>query len=186
MRTPRLTACKLSLHTTIMCLSLLCAGTAAPLRLTAAKARVGHAEPAAGAVGIAHAALMLMQRRTSGLTHLCALNPLVRGGAALLLPRQDAAAASAAGIDAEWRAVQCVSSFAFQGTNAHAVLCCAGSDSAACAAAASVHARWRRQRHWYHGPMHQLLQSAGAGAAALEATFQTPLARACLGMRFPS
>jgi acyl transferase domain-containing protein len=163
------------------------AGTATPLRLTAAKARMGHAEPAAGAVGIAHAAGMLTQRRRAALTHLRALNPLVlsgaRSGARLALPRQGAAAAACASAEAEWDAVQCVSSFAFQGTNAHAVLC---TSAAAKSGAGGMHAAaptsWRRQRHWYLGPMHQLLMTAGvAGRAGPEATFHTPLARAHLG-----
>ena len=154
---------------------------------------MGHAEPAAGAVGIAHAAGMLTQRRRTALTHLRALNPLIlsgaRSGARLALPRQAAAAVVHASANAQWEAVQCVSAFAFQGTNAHAVLC--ASSAAARSGAGSMHAAtrtsWRRQRHWYLGPMHQLLLAAGVSAhAGPEASFQTPLARAHLGALLPA
>ena len=164
------------------CLYAASAGMTSPLRLTAAKAAPrGTPSRLPGAVGIAHATLMLTQHRTSALTHLRALNPLMLGSAvpgSVVLPKQDAAAACAAHASAEWQAVQCVSSFAFQGTNAHAVLC--ARSGAMAPASARAHAVWRRQRHWYLGLMHQLLQSAGVGAAQ-EATFQTPLNRACLG-----
>ena len=55
-------------------------GSAAlPLCLTAAKAHKGHAEPAAGSIGLAHAAFMLTNRHVTPLLHLHALNPHVTG-----------------------------------------------------------------------------------------------------------
>ncbi len=87
-----------------------------PLRLTAAKAHKGHAEPAAGSIGLAHAAFMLTHRHVTPLLHLHALNPHVAGlldtrrgaQAPLSLPRQ------AGGAVFRPTAALGISSFAFQ------------------------------------------------------------------------
>lgn len=173
-------------------LNILCsakADTRTPLRLTAAKSRMGHAEPAAGTVGIAQAVAMLTQQRVTPLTHLRRVNPLIvgvskaGGGRAPALPRQRAPAVIGMSDPGAWQAVQGVSSFAFQGTNAHAVLCLqAGSGQEnrmrpVC---------WNRQRFWYAGPAHQLLQTAAVSAVRREATFHMSLARSCLGVHLPN
>mgnify|MGYP001810723028 CR=1 FL=1 len=50
---------------------------AAPLCLTAVKSFMGHAEPAAGIVGITRLALVLGQQAADPLLHLSAVNPYV-------------------------------------------------------------------------------------------------------------
>ena len=49
----------------------------APLHLTAAKSFMGHAEPAAGIVGIAKLALILGQQAADPILHLTSINPYV-------------------------------------------------------------------------------------------------------------
>jgi acyl transferase domain-containing protein len=161
------------------------------LRLTAAKSRMGHAEPAAGTVGIAQAIAMLTQQRVTPLTHLRRVNPLIvgaskaAGGRAPALPRQRGPAAIAAPDQDAWQAVQGVSSFAFQGTNAHAVLCLQAGSQQGIGSGGARPVCWNRQRFWYTVPAHQLLQMAGFSVAKREATFQMSLARACLGKQSP-
>ena len=168
----------------------------APLHATAAKSRMGHSEPAAGAVGLATAAAGLMQRRTSVLPQLRAINPLVAailaaqqgsgypssGAAWAALPRQEAGVpdldpgcspACASG----------VSSFAFQGTNAHAVLgeraLLPGPGQAdSWGGRQGGGAAWQRLRFWYVGAAHALLAAAAAWAGS--AAFQARLGSAAL------
>lgn len=98
-----------------------------PLFLTAAKSFMGHAEPAAGIVGIIQVASNVRQQDVDPIISLRYVNPYV--GAAIAVsaqhgpmhrtfaPRQLGPAPSA------WTsAIGSVSSFAFQGTNAHAVV----------------------------------------------------------------
>jgi 3-oxoacyl-(acyl-carrier-protein) synthase len=53
-----------------------------PLTLLSSKSALGHAEPAAGVVGLLHAQLALQQRAALPIVHLRALNPLVSEAAA--------------------------------------------------------------------------------------------------------
>jgi hypothetical protein len=55
---------------------------AAPLALLSSKSALGHAEPAAGVVGLLHAQLALLHGAALPITHLRALNPLVSEAAA--------------------------------------------------------------------------------------------------------
>ena len=169
-----------------------CAG--APLHATAAKARTGHSEPAAGAIGLVMVAAALTQQRTSVLPSLRSVNPLVAailsakystldlkalgtpngsGASWLALPRQAACAPSPGASPA---AVSGVSSFAFQGTNAHAVLGERPTASSSCGVEIGRQgpaALWRRRRFWYAGAAHALLVAAAAGAGG--ATFHARL-----------
>jgi acyl transferase domain-containing protein len=164
-----------------------CAGSRIPVRLTAAKSRVGHAEAAAGVVGIAQAAHMLSQLQSCSLTHLRTINPLIMGpskaagNSTFALPRQDCAAAAAALDTATWRAMQGISSFAFQGTNAHAILCTPASGTQNLDNGQAPQPLWRKHRHWYTSAAHELLHSAGAIRSRGQAVFQTPISRPCLG-----
>lgn len=114
--------------------------SAHPLELAAAKSVLGHAEPAAGAAGMLRALQRLASASPSGTLHLSAVNPYIAaslegaggsvpqcsGTAAALpawMPRSPSSAASP-GSGGGGRAG--VSGFAFQGTNAHVVLACAG------------------------------------------------------------
>ena len=139
-------------------------------------------------MGVSHAARALSQHRCGALTHLRAVNPLLLSAAKgtsrnkpMALPRQDAPAGCAPPAAAEQQAVQGVSSFAFQGTNAHAVLCIT-EGAAGAKAAAPGGAIWRRQRHWYASATHQLLRAGAVDSSRREAHFQTPLGAAALGV----
>lgn len=91
----------------------------APMLLTASKSLVGHSEPAAGMMGMAHAVLAVIQQAALPLLHLAAVNryvtPAMQGGS-WSLPRQLGGLASHPTI------VSGISSFAFQGTNAHTIV----------------------------------------------------------------
>jgi acyl transferase domain-containing protein len=156
----------------------------APLHATAAKARMGHTEPAAGGVGLLAAAAALLALRAGALPHLRALNPLVAAalgakvgvgaadphwpapaearGPRLALPRQ-AACAPRPGRPSGPGPASGVSSFAFQGTNAHAVLGTLSYPNPTLAPPSAA-AAWRRRRLWYAGAAHALLVSAAADA----------------------
>lgn len=83
--------------------------------------------------------------------------------------RQDAAAASGSALG--------VSSFAFQGTNAHVVLAPAGVAVAATVAASGglPAALWRRQRFWYSGAPHAMLTRCSASPVASMVRMQCQL-----------
>ena len=160
-----------------------------PLRLTAAKSAYGHAEPAAGTIGIVHAAAQLGAHASAPSLALTAVNPYVIGSLAELrvagqqaphVLRQPGAAASLplpGGAVAQ--AATGVSAFAVQGTNAHAVL---GRRGAAELAAGSNQggSAWRRQRFWYTAPQHQMLSHCAVGPASSSMAFQSQLSSARL------
>ena len=140
-------------------------GRAATLRLTAAKSRVGHSEAAAGASGIAQAAVQLVNASSAAIVHLRSINPLVAslvqahvgaGNSQPLLPRQYSQHPAAASSPL---ASTGVSAFAFQGTNAHALLCQQDLPTSSIHAAAnsSPGQRWLRQRLWFAPRPHSLL-----------------------------
>lgn len=72
--------------------------SSAPLSLASSKSWFGHAEPAAGMVGVAHTLLLQQQRVQLPIMHLRTLNPMVAGmleasaagsaGRGVLMPRQ--------------------------------------------------------------------------------------------------
>ena len=142
------------------------------------------------------AAAGLMQGRTSVLPQLRAINLLVaailaaqqgsgnpgRGAAWAALPRQEAGVPDPdPGFDPA--CASGVSSFAFQGTNAHAVLgqraLLPGPDQGgSCMDPQGVRVAWRRHRFWYVGAAHALLAVAAAWAGS--ALFQARLGSAAL------
>lgn len=164
------------------------AGYELPLRLTAAKSLLGHTEPAAGSVGIAHALSVLKQYYSSSLKHLRNVSPHIlgaskKGDAMLALPRQRipvVSIQSGLGVD-DWMAIQGVSSFAFQGTNAHVVLCLKGHVGKALRHIEHKTSCWYKLRHWYTESVHQLLHASTVNVAHNKAIFQTAILRACLG-----
>ena len=137
------------------------APSTAAVELSAAKSLVGHSEPAAGALGLMRVVSRLEKQQRAAIMHLRTLNPYV--GTAL----EDSSTTFAAGrqqgpgITASrgaWHSG--ASAFAFQGTNAHAIV---GSRSVALlhddSTAGSI---WRRRRFWFGPPPHQLLLRAGS------------------------
>lgn len=95
-----------------------------PLALSASKAAMGHAEPAAGAVGLASAIFSLETRAVPAMLHLRTINPhvaqcmdgagKVAGAAAVAAPRTGMPAGSTA---QQGSAVACISGFAFQASD---------------------------------------------------------------------
>jgi len=133
---------------------------AVPLSLMASKTWLGHAESGAGMVGVAHAALSVAHAAALGITHLRELNPYVTStlrtseAGAWCMPRQTFGLPS---IDRGAHSLCGLSSFAFQGTNAHAVM------------QASIYlpntqrpaaASWAREYHWLAPAPHPMLQLA--------------------------
>ena len=126
----------------------------APLTMSAMKSCMGHTEPAAGAVGLLHAVLGAGALSARGIVHLKAINPhlasLTRNATsravdAMALPRQHLAAAACA---AQRPAQRGVSSFAFQGTNAHVIAAAASASDVAGMATRGRAATWHRERLW--------------------------------------
>ncbi|QDZ22813.1 polyketide synthase [Chloropicon primus] len=100
-----------------------------PLALSAVKSCVGHSEAAAGLSGILQLFGPLVMGTQSPLLHLRDVNPLVvnvleaqaqKGGKAVQLPRYSSAECSDS--ESGVQSVYGASGFAFQGTNAHALL----------------------------------------------------------------
>jgi len=125
-----------------------------PLTLSAMKSCMGHTEPAAGAVGMLHAVLGVGAHSAKPIMHLIAVNPHLAGltrkalsGAvdSMALPRQHIAAVTA---PAERPMQRGVSSFAFQGTNAHVMVAAPASISTAAVAHRGRAAVWNRERVW--------------------------------------
>ena len=135
----------------------------APLALSAMKSCMGHTEPSAGLAGLFCALRGAHLSSIGGICHLTKINPhlasLTRNAtssdaAALLLPRQ---LAGFANHSMQKQHTRGVSSFAFQGTNAHVVTASvAGSDVGVLSRGQTV--AWRRERVWHVPLRHPLLQ----------------------------
>ena len=163
-------------------------GGALPLRLTAAKSRFGHAEPAAGSVGMIQAALQLSNQRSNSITGLATINPYVAstfaelmtaGQATPYIPRQDASAVMLPlPADVGVQGAMGVSSFAFQGTNANVVL--GRTADLVPAGSSGTASPWQRRLFWYTMPQHQMLHSCAAAAVTGTATMHCQLGSAPL------
>lgn len=154
-------------------LTVLCAkrSDAGALGLSASKATFGHAEPAAGAIGLAAAVLCLESKATAQQLHLRVVNPYVSqcfdtfaksvGKPAVAAARTVAPMPSTQPAS---RAVASVSGFAFQGTNAHTVVeyidpGTAGGPSLFTSLSAEP-LPWQRSRLWVAPEGHALLSKA--------------------------
>jgi acyl transferase domain-containing protein len=104
-----------------------------PLALASSKSFLGHSEPAAGVVGMLHAAHMLGHAMLPPIAHLVQLNPYVAAAVAATwghwsMPRQAAGLVGLAGADGvspEQQALRSIgtSAFAFQGKPLHCLSC---------------------------------------------------------------
>ena len=138
----------------------LCGGTGARvpsgrMQLTAAKSRFGHAEPAAGMIGLVSGASVLTGLSFNAVTHLRHVNPYVAGALGgsgrqpdrvVGVARQPApaSAGSSRGL------TMGVSAFAFMGTNAHALVSNLKSDATAPAALVCGNdIPWKKHVSWY-------------------------------------
>jgi acyl transferase domain-containing protein len=136
-------------------------GREAPLVLMASKSWIGHAEPAAGAVGLTHAQMAVTRALQPPVLHLGAMNPYVtalmeRQPGSWAVPRQPAAlGALLAGSGSESQAVIGVSAFAFQGTNAHALLAAMPLTTALAAPMGGSTAWQQQQRYWVAPSAHR-------------------------------
>ena len=157
------------------------------LTLTAAKSWLGHSEPAAGAVGIAHMCLAFAQQAALPIMHLRSINPHVQPmlgplsalHSSVYMPRQPAGMQHSGGhSSAAPGLVAGVSAFAFQGTNAHVIMQAASGShqQAGPPAASTIRPLHCRQRHWIAAPAHAMLLHAGAshGLISFQADVASP------------
>src|SRR3990167_5200832 len=144
-----------------------CGGERAPLTLGAAKSCIGHAESAAGLVGLVKAVLARKEGCIPPQAHFNQWNPLIHVDPAQLrvpteaLPwpqREDGLRHCA------------VSAFGFSGTNAHVILeeFRAQSDSTQRAALPPV--QFNQQRYWWRHPVDPITAGAQATAAITTAS----------------
>ena len=147
--------------------AVLLSGRAArgPLALSAAKIAHGHAEAGAGVVGCMHALSSLTHGHTSLMTNLRTVNPYVaetlRVAQMTCVPRQDTAMLGTLSAGA---AACGISSFAFQGTNAHALLgACEEQEASHVMEAQRMN--WSKQSLWLAPRAHPLLRTFQLGAA---------------------
>lgn len=142
-----------------------------PLLLQACKASMGHTEPAAGAVGMLHALDAIRTHAAAGILHMRTVNPHVQptSMARMAAPRQPAPF-----VQASNGGVVGISAFAFQGTNAHALLC---------APTQARHHQVQQELRWNHQdvnvapPRHPLV--SGTFMSASTATFACALEHPC-------
>ena len=134
---------------------------AAPLVLMSSKSWLGHAEPAAGVVGLTHAQAALTQSAQLPVVHLASINPYVtavmgKHHAGWAIPRQPASLTpAAASLEGLPPAVVGVSAFAFQGTNAHVLIQAVTSTDNGRTAPLGGSTTWHKQRHWVAPPAHR-------------------------------
>jgi acyl transferase domain-containing protein len=100
--------------------AVLSQGRAAPLMLGSVKSNIGHLEAAAGVAGLMKVLLALQQKHLPANLHFNKLNPLVPLDAIpASIPTVLTAWPSHKGLD---RHIAGLSSFGFSGTNAHAII----------------------------------------------------------------
>ena len=164
------------------------ASPSSPLALLAAKSWCGHSEPAAGVLGLAHIRLAISQRLVLPVLHLRTLNPHIQStlstygsdGRKLMAARQ---LAPMAGAEVEAALMCGTSAFAFQGTNAHAIMSIHPSAVASPQATGqtAVTLPFEQKRFWVAPLVHPLLtsfktQHAQHSAAVFEASLATAAA----------
>ena len=149
-------------------------GTKNVLRLAAAKSRVGHAEPVAGLVGLIHAADMMHHSTVHAISHLTRLNPIV---ATLLESKHELHAVPARqdGPAAARGVVTGASAFAFQGTNAHALVSGNLRRMENKAGKVMENMVWQRRRHWFAQAPHVLVRAVDAVSTQTKVHFSMDL-----------
>ncbi|BDA51455.1 probable oleandomycin polyketide synthase, modules 5 and 6 [Coccomyxa sp. Obi] len=153
------------------------------LQLAAAKSRVGHAETAAGAIGISSSIVALTGGSLPPISHLRDLNPYVRNimdaaaqeNLTPCIPRQVAPDVVHRG----GNAVMGISGFAFQGTNAH-VLLHSLTTTPTGEPKGTPRPAWRHRRFWYTPQPHRFAQSVAAAADRTSVTVEFDMAAPAL------
>ena len=155
----------------------LCDGSSSRQRavqFAAAKCHVGHAESAAGLVGVGVAVHGVTGAQFRHLVHLRNVNTFISTGGLVAFPRQRAGAAR---MDSRVGISSGVSSFAFQGTNAH-VLIQSSAPGGSLAAVGAASLPWERTRNWHthaplraHGPLTRLAPSWSPELARFQPSF---------------
>jgi acyl transferase domain-containing protein len=164
-----------------------------PLTVASDKSGIGHTEPAAGLAGVVHAVLASTRRMALPVLHLRTLNPyldstLAGVSSSINIPRQPRGAllsSSAPGSSSSSSSsssfgnclITGVSSFAFQGTNAHLLLAAGSTSSAAATAAVTAAAQQRQQLMQQKylsvlAPPHSLVYSAAAALSGSSRSVQ--------------
>ena len=144
------------------------------ISLMAAKSWMGHSEPAAGVMGLAQAHMALQNHMHLPILHLHHMNPhvasAIRHGPAsgqFQIMRQHAGMSSIHSNSSSSSSLRCgVSAFAFQGTNAHAIIEQAPSGLSHCQLAQAVGTartalQWQRNRLWIAAAAQALLTGKG-------------------------
>ena len=134
---------------------------ALPLALGAPKSRIGHAEPASGAVGILFAS-MGYNAEVRPTMHLRSMNPhldvvMRKYAASMCAPRQACSSSASSSITG-------TSAFAFQGTNSHVVNCNRSNKDLSCMefdnSAPTFLMIWNRRRRWIINRGHPMIEFA--------------------------
>lgn len=128
------------------------------LKLGAAKSRYGHAEPAAGGIGVLNASAMLMHKVGLPIVHLNKLNYHIQSIYDELLSHKNQVPISlrqSSGIVGEFTLTAGVSSFAFQGTNAFLSMC--SKDAVEYDLPSNTLFCWRRNHYWFGKCFSQLI-----------------------------
>eukprot|EP00889_Picochlorum_renovo_P002066 jgi/Picre1/29096/NNA_004489.t1 len=150
-------------------LSALLQGVASPKVLAAGKSLVGHSEPAAGVMGLAHIQTAVSNEAVLPILHLRALNSHtipVLAQSAWFIPRSVAPHGKSV-ISEDIISHMGVSSFAFQGTNAHAIIS-KGVAVGVVPASVPLQGYWEKSRHWVHPEIPNILCTAASkGNSAL-------------------
>jgi len=131
------------------------------LTFTATKSRMGHAETGAGALGMLNTAAQLAQGFSQPLSHLALMNPYV----ATILERNNASKVSAPRhmMPRNASSPTGISSFAFQGTNAHLIMSTSSAEAAEnnnfSGAMEVASMPWQHKRFWFSAISHPLINN---------------------------
>ncbi len=131
------------------------------LEFSAAKSHMGHAEPAAGGVGLQRALVSIGCLATVGTLHLSEVNPYVVGALEQCktplawMPRTPSSQHAAATIG--------ISGFAFQGSNAHVIVGKQSNAGSSLENTVEKVSLWRRTAQWFIPPTRAFSVRARAG-----------------------
>ena len=134
--------------------------------MLASKSWVGHAEPAAGLVGLLFAQQAAFNHLALPVMHLASVNPYVASTldqsphAAVLLPKQASATAQGPASLQPFGSILGISAFAFMGTNAHALVSSSSSGFGESTLQSQTPLPWRMKRHFVLPEANLLLGAA--------------------------